>query len=154
MNSKAVLFPELISDSEADQRAELAAASGAASFAPLETFLQAVSSRKATDIVTLEIAPLTSIADYFIVCSGHSNRQVSAIADYVIADLKAQGIRPLSVEGLKEGHWVLIDYGHIVIHIFYTSVRSVYDLEGLWADARRVVCELKDKVSHEAEICD
>lgn len=109
--------------------------------APLALFVQAVSSRKAMDIVVLEIGPLTSIADYFIICSGHSNRQVSAIADYVISDLKQQGHRPLSVEGLRDGHWVLIDYGHVVIHVFFESVRGFYDLEGLWADSRRVKFE-------------
>lgn len=106
----------------------------------LETFIQAITARKAEDVVVLEIGPLTSIADYFILCSGHSNRQVIALADHVIGDLKQHGVRPLSVEGLKEGHWVLLDYGHVIIHIFYESVRGFYDLEGLWADARRVNC--------------
>jgi ribosome-associated protein len=74
----------------------------------------------------------------FIVCSGRSNRQVVAIADNIQKDLKTQRIKPLSVEGTKEGHWTLLDYGHVIIHVFYEPVRAFYDLEGLWVDAKRV----------------
>jgi len=84
---------------------------------------------------------LTSIADAFIICSDRSNRQVSAVAEHVERFLKQAGIRPLSVEGRKEGHWVLMDYGHVIIHIFYTETRFFYDLEGLWVDARRITTE-------------
>jgi ribosome-associated protein len=78
------------------------------------------------------------VADTFIICSGRSNRQVSAIAEHIQWDLKQHKIIPLSVEGFKEGHWVLIDYGHVVIHVFYEPVRQFYDLEGLWVDAKRI----------------
>jgi ribosome-associated protein len=78
------------------------------------------------------------VADAFILCSGRSNRQVTAIADFVARDLKKERIRPLSVEGKKEGHWVLMDYGHVVIHVFYEPVRRFYNLESLWADASRI----------------
>jgi len=104
----------------------------------LDLFVKAVLGRKALDVVMLDVAGLTSLADTFIVCSGRSNRQVSAIAEYIRTDLKKSGLAPLSVEGLKEGHWVLMDYGHVVIHVFYDPVRSFYDLEGLWADAPRI----------------
>jgi len=63
---------------------------------------------------------------------------VTAIAENIQVALKKQKIRPLSVEGLKEGHWVLIDYGHVIFHIFYEPVREFYDLEGLWSDADRI----------------
>lgn len=104
----------------------------------LELFLQTVLERKALDIVALDVSALTTMADTFIICSGRSNRQVSAIAEHILKALKKRRIRPLSVEGRKQGHWVLMDYGHIVIHIFYEPVRSFYNLESLWSDAVRI----------------
>jgi len=108
----------------------------------LEPYLKAAQARKVLDLVALDVRDLTSIAEVFIICSGRSNRQVMAIADFIQRDLKQQGIRPLSVEGLREGHWVLLDYGHVVIHVFYDPIRKFYDLEGLWVDARRI--EIQD----------
>jgi ribosome-associated protein len=104
----------------------------------LDLFAQAVLGRKALDVVMLDVSRLTSLADTFILCSGRSSRQVSAIGEYIRTDMKKRGITPLSIEGLKEGHWVLMDYGSVVIHVFYEPVRSFYDLEGLWADAPRI----------------
>lgn len=105
----------------------------------LDIFIQAVLGKKAEAVVVLDVRGLTSIADTFIICSGRSNRQVSAIADHVQRFLKQQGIRPLSVEGRKEGLWVLMDYGDVIIHVFYEETRSFYDLEGLWVDAKRII---------------
>jgi ribosome-associated protein len=93
---------------------------------------------KALDVVVLDVHGLASFADTFIVCSGRSHRQVSAIAESVQQNLKAKGIKPLGVEGLREGHWVLMDYGDVLIHVFYEPVRIFYDLEGLWSDAKTV----------------
>jgi ribosome-associated protein len=104
----------------------------------LAVYIQAMLGRKAKDLALLDVSRLTSVADVFLICSGKSNRQVSAIADHIVADLKSRGIKPLSVEGKKEGLWVLLDYGHILIHVFYEPIRGVYDLEGLWADAGRI----------------
>ena len=104
----------------------------------LDIFVQAALEKKAEGVVVLDLRGLTSIADAFIICSGRSNRQVSAIADNIQRFLRKQAIKPLSVEGQKEGHWVLLDYGHVILHVFYESTRVFYDLEGLWADARRV----------------
>ncbi len=104
----------------------------------LDLYVQAVLGRKAESVVVLDVRGLTSIADAFIICSGRSNRQVSAVAEHVERFLKQEGIRPLSVEGRKEGHWVLMDYGHVIIHVFYTETRYFYDLEGLWVDAKRI----------------
>ena len=104
----------------------------------LDLFVKAVLGRKALDVVMLDVSVLTSLADTFIICSGRSNRQVSAIGEHIRTELKKEGIVPLSIEGLKEGHWVLMDYGSVVIHVFYDPVRSFYDLEGLWADAPRI----------------
>lgn len=107
----------------------------------LDLFVQAALGRKAEGIVVLDVRELTSIADTFIICSGRSNRQVSAIAEHIERFLKEHNIRALSVDGKKEGHWVLMDYGDIVIHVFYEETRSFYDLEGLWVDAARITTE-------------
>jgi len=104
----------------------------------LDVYAQAVLERKAEAVVALDVRELTSVADAFLICSGRSNRQVTAIADSVQRTLKKQGIRPLSVEGKSEGQWVLMDYGDVVIHIFYETVREFYDLEGLWRDAGKI----------------
>lgn len=104
-------------------------------------FVKVILARKAVGVVVLDVHELTSLADYFIICSGKSNRQVSAIADHVQRELKTASIRPLSVEGAREGHWVLMDYGYVIIHVFYEPVRLFYDLEGLWADAPRLKTE-------------
>jgi ribosome-associated protein len=93
---------------------------------------------KAYDLVVLETGHLSTIADYFVICSGRSDTQVQAIADAVTADLAREGVRPLAVEGLPHAQWVLIDYGDVVVHIFYVPVREFYDLERLWARAPRV----------------
>lgn len=106
--------------------------------ASLDPFIKAVLGKKAIDVVVLDVRELTSIADFFIICSGRSNRQVSAIAEHIERELKKHKLRPLSVEGTHEGQWVLMDYGNVIIHVFYQSARQFYDLEGLWADARRL----------------
>ena len=107
----------------------------------LDLYINAVMGKKALDLVVLDVRELTSFSDIFIICSGRSNRQVSAIAEYVQVNLKKHDIKPLSVEGKKEGHWVLLDYGHVIIHVFYEPVRAFYDLEGLWIDAKRIKIE-------------
>jgi len=112
----------------------------------LDLYIKAILSRKATNMVVLDVADLTSYADVFIICSGRSNRQVSAIADFIKTDLKKHKIKPLSVEGAKDGHWVLLDYGHVIIHVFYEPVREFYNLEGLWGDAKRIMTPSLEKV--------
>jgi len=104
----------------------------------IDPYVKAVLGMKALNVVVLDVHGLASFADTFIVCSGRSHRQVSAIAEFVQKDLKAKGIKPLGIEGLREGHWVLMDYGDVLIHVFYEPVRIFYDLEGLWSDAKRV----------------
>jgi ribosome-associated protein len=104
----------------------------------LDLFVQAALARKAERIVLLDVRQKTSIADVFVICSGRSSRQVEAIAEHIAASLKSHGLRPLSAEGVKEGHWALIDYGHILVHVFHEPVRQFYDLDGLWIDAPRL----------------
>jgi len=96
---------------------------------------------KALDLVLLEGSEVSSFTDYFLICSGKSSRQVQGIADNLEAALREHGFKPLGVEGQSEGQWVLMDYGDVIVHIFYEPVRSFYDLESLWADAKRVAWE-------------
>ena len=107
----------------------------------LDLYVQAASGKRAEGLVVLDVRGLTSIADAFVICSGRSNRQVSAIADHIERFLKKQGIRPMGVEGKGDGHWVLMDYGNVIIHIFYSETRAFYDLEGLWVDAKQIHTE-------------
>ena len=93
--------------------------------------------KKAYDLVLMEVRELTSVADYFIICSGRSDRQVQSIAQGIEQSLRKFGIRPHSVEGAARGQWVLMDFSDVIVHIFYQPVREFYDLEGLWADAPR-----------------
>ena len=96
---------------------------------------------KAQDLVVLEVSKLSSFADYFVICSGRSSRQVQGIADNLETKLRKQGIRAAGVEGSREGHWVLMDYGDVIVHIFYEPVRLFYDLESLWSEAKKVNLE-------------
>lgn len=107
----------------------------------IQHFITAALGRKAKDLVILDVRALTSFTDVFIICSGKSNRQVTAIAEHIKRDLKKNGISPISIEGLKDGQWVLMDYGNILIHIFLEPVREFYDLEGFWSNAAPVAIE-------------
>lgn len=117
----------------------------------LDLYIGAVLGKKAENVVVLDMAKLTSIADVFIICSGKSNRQVNAIAGHIQVTLKKHKIKPLSVEGTKEGHWVLLDYGHVIIHVFYQTMRDFYDLDGLWVDAGRIMTPALKKLQAEEE---
>lgn len=94
--------------------------------------------KKAVDLVLLDVSELTSIADYFIICSGRSDRQVQSIAQGVEEGARSDGERPLAVEGVSRGHWVLMDFSDVVVHVFYEPMRTFYDLDGLWDQAPRV----------------
>jgi ribosome-associated protein len=94
--------------------------------------------KKAYDLELLDVSKLTSVADYFLICTGRSDTQVRAIAQHLEESLEAEGIRPLAVEGYPRGQWVLIDYGDVVVHVFYQPIRAFYDIEGLWMRAPHV----------------
>jgi ribosome-associated protein len=100
-------------------------------------FVNAALEKKACDLTVLEVRELTSIADYFIICSGRSDRQVQSIGQGIQEDAHQAGITPISVEGMGRGHWVLMDFSDVIAHIFYEPVRGFYDLDGLWGDAPR-----------------
>ena len=96
---------------------------------------------KALNLVILDVSRFSSFADYFIICSGKSGRQVQGIADNIESELKTRGLKPIGTEGKREGHWVLMDYGDVIIHVFYEPVRFFYDLESLWSEASRIEWE-------------
>lgn len=94
--------------------------------------------KKAKNIVILNIKNVTSFADYTVICSGTSDRQVQSIASSVEGSMKKAGTLPLGVEGEKGGRWILMDYADIIIHVFYEPVREFYDIERLWSDAPKM----------------
>jgi len=95
--------------------------------------------KKALEPVLLDVRELCSFCNYQLVLSGRSDRQVDAIADGIVAGLKASdGLRPIGAEGARTGQWALLDYGDFVVHVFLHSAREHYDLEGLWSDAPRI----------------
>jgi ribosome-associated protein len=93
--------------------------------------------KKASNLSVLRVRDLTSIADYFVICSGRSDRQVQSIAQGIEESAQAAGVKPFAVEGTGRGHWVLMDFSDVVVHVFYEPLREFYDLEGLWGDAPR-----------------
>ncbi len=100
--------------------------------------VQAAANKKAENIKILDLKKLSSFTEYFVVCSGQSDRQVQAIADSIVIELKEDGFTPISMEGYREGRWVLVDYGDVVIHVFLDALREYYDIEQLWKDAPKV----------------
>jgi len=99
-------------------------------------------SKKATDIKILDLRKLTTITDYFVICTAHSDVQVKAIADAIMEGSKIDGERPWHKEGMTHKTWVLLDYVEVVVHIFLNETRSFYGLEKLWGDAK--VTEISD----------
>ncbi len=112
----------------------------------LETALlaaEAADGKKAYDLLVLDLRGLTSIADYFVICSASNTTQVGAIADGIGHALAGEGARPSHIEGGAEATWVLMDYSDVVVHIFDEQARSYYSLDRLWGDAPRVPLSLK-----------
>ena len=103
-----------------------------------QAIAQASLEKKATDVLILHIAKLTSVADYLVICSGESERQVKAIADHIDSALSSQRGGPLSIEGTSTAQWILLDFGDVVTHIFLSNIRDHYGLEKLWSDARKI----------------
>ena len=116
---------------------------------PLDTLqkvreaVSAADDRKAVDLKVLHLEKVTDFTDYFLVCSGTSERQVQAIADAVQERLRENKARPLHVEGYNRGQWVLLDYGDLVVHVFQEEPRRYYALERLWGDAPEVTAEFR-----------
>ena len=93
----------------------------------------------AEDVLLLDIRPVSTIADYFVICSGATERQIQAIGEDIRAELKKVGVRALHSEGVASSGWVLVDYGSVIVHVFLPETRDRYSLEQLWKNARTVV---------------
>jgi ribosome-associated protein len=112
----------------------------------VRTAVAAALDKKAFDLDVLRVNELTSIADYFIICSANTERQTQAIADSILDKLRAdEGLKPLLVEGTTPGRWILIDFGDFIFHIFTEDCRRFYGLERLWGDAPNVTREFTDE---------
>lgn len=125
----------------AEGRTEPTPERSAASLEMARLAAKAALDKKGEDVVILDVRGLTTYADYFVIASGTSDRHVTALADNVEEQLKKAGHRTIGVEGYTRGHWVLLDFGDVVAHVFYDEARAFYDLEGLWSDAIRVPVE-------------
>lgn len=102
--------------------------------------------KKAADLDVLAVSELTSIADYFVICSATSERQAQAIADNVQETLRAEdSVKPLMVEGTTPGRWILLDYGDFIFHVFTEDCRRFYGLERLWGDAPNVTSDFTEE---------
>jgi ribosome-associated protein len=102
---------------------------------------QAASSKKAMDIVILDVGKLIGITDYFVICSGNTERQVKTIVEEIERRLREEGVKPYRREGEREQRWVLVDYLDVVVHVFHREDREFYDLERLWSDAPQIPFE-------------
>jgi ribosome-associated protein len=103
------------------------------------TAVDAASDKKASDVLLLDVREITTIADYFVICSGNNSRQIQAIADSVDDELRKQGARLINREGVADTGWLLLDFGDIIVHIFGPKEREYYRIERLWSDAKTVV---------------
>ena len=107
----------------------------------------AAEDRKAVDLRVLHLEKVSDFTDYFLICSGTSERQVQAIADSVQERMREERVRPLHVEGYNRGQWILLDYGDFVVHIFQEEPRRFYSLERLWGDAPDVTNEFRGMIA-------
>ncbi len=101
--------------------------------------VEIASDKKASDVVLLRTAEVTSLADYFVICTGRSERQVSALGAAIVDEMRDEGVRPIGIEGQAAGHWVLLDFGVVICHVFAPAEREYYALEELWSHAPQVV---------------
>jgi iojap-related protein len=99
-----------------------------------ELMIKLLEDKKGEEILPIDLRKKVDFADYFLLCSAHSTKHAQGLADYVTLELEKIGIIPLSVEGMEQGNWIVLDYGSIVVHIFYEPIRRLYNLEELWLD--------------------
>jgi ribosome-associated protein len=104
-----------------------------------EMLLRSALIKKAFNPVLVKLEKLTSLTDYFLIVSARSGKHVTSVAEAVLTEAVGRKFQRYSVEGVKHGNWALLDYGDVIVHIFQTTVREFYDLEGLWAEAPREV---------------
>ena len=102
---------------------------------------EAIDDKRGEEVVIIDVGELLRIADVFVIATGTSKRQVQAMAEEVEDQLRPHGRRPLRIEGKEDGHWTLVDYGDLVVHLFQPESRAFYSLERLWGDAPRLSWE-------------
>ena len=107
---------------------------------------EAALGKKALDVIILDLSGLTFIADYFVICSGESTTQVKAIAEFIEQEFAKKRVKPLGVEGAAHSHWILLDYGDVIVHVFEKETRAYYNLEKLWMDAKTIEID-EDKIN-------
>ncbi len=100
-----------------------------------EEIINLLESKKAQDIVLIDISKKVDFADYFIICSAHSTKHTQGLTDFITFELEKLGIKPLGIEGYELGQWIVIDYDTVVVHIFYEPIRKIYALEELWGES-------------------
>ena len=115
-----------------------------------EIAVKALDSKKGKEIRLIRIDKITTLAEYFVICTGTSNTQINALCDAVEKELTEKGEEPLHREGYRGGTWVLLDYGCVVVHVFNDEARKFYSLEHLWADGEEV--DLSAILPHAEEI--
>ena len=113
-----------------------------------EIAVKALDSKKGKEIRLIRIDKITTLAEYFVICTGTSNTQINALCDEVEKELTLAGEEPLHREGYRGGTWVLMDFGSVVVHVFTAETRSFYDLERLWQDGKTV--NLSSILTHDA----
>jgi ribosome-associated protein len=102
-----------------------------------ETLIDAAEDKKAWDPVIVDLQGKTTVADYFVICDGETDRQLRSIADAMVERARAEGIRPLAVNGYEEATWILLDFDSVLAHVFLPGERAYYDLETLWTEAEK-----------------
>ena len=125
-----------------DPEAAQSAISAASERPPLDVarrIVELAEDKKAADIVLLDLAGLTTMADYFVICSGGSERQLEAIASGIIGSLRDERTKAIGREGTAASHWILVDFGSVIIHIFTPPEREYYGLEKHWSEARTIL---------------
>jgi ribosome-associated protein len=107
--------------------------------------------KKAVGLEILDVAGKVDYADFLVLMTGRSDRQVSALAQGIEEALGKKGRKPLSVEGMQQATWILMDYGDVVVHVFQDDARSLYDIEGLWLDVRRIPIPIPEGIRGDAD---
>lgn len=104
----------------------------------LEATVEFAAEAKGKDILALDVSTLSDLAKYFVIVSGRSDRQVQGLCNRIIEGLEERGATPNAIEGLDKGHWVVLDFDEVIVHVFYEPMRAHYDIESLWAKASRL----------------